>query len=132
MRGLRDRWRCGDVRATVRSNAGAHENHRRTAAGAVQRWALRGWWGEAARIEFEQQVQQGDQAFAVGVQEAVIAGAAETARQHVLRDQAEEVGTGQGASLPASGSGLAIVKRDVGFVAGQDVQPIVQADRWSA
>jgi len=66
-------------------------------------------------------VQQGDQAFAIGVQEAVIAGAAEAARQHVLHDQPEEVGTGQGTALPACGRGLAVAERYVGVVAGEDV-----------
>ena len=81
MRDLRERWRCGDVWADVGSNAGTYDHHRRAAAGAVQRWTFLGRWREAARVELEQQVQQGDQALAVGVQEAVIAGAAEAARQ---------------------------------------------------
>ena len=66
-------------------------------------------------------MQQGDQAFAVGVQEAVITRAPETLGQDVLQDQAQEVGTRQDAHLYLTALAVAVAKADLAALTGQDV-----------
>jgi len=52
-----------------------------------------------ARSELQQHVQQGDQALAVGVQKAEVAGTPETFGQHMLQDQSQELRAGNGSPL---------------------------------
>jgi hypothetical protein len=74
-----------------------------------------------AGIEFEQKVQQLDQTFAVGVQKAEVAGAAEALGQDMLKQQAEEGGAREGAGFGAAGFAVSIAEGDLAVVAGEDV-----------
>ena len=66
-------------------------------------------------------MQQGDQALAVGMQKAEVAGAAEAFGQHMLQDQPQKVCTGNGALRQLPGLGVAIAESHLAVVAGDDI-----------
>ena len=71
--------------------------------------------------EFEEQAQAFDQALAVGMQEPEIAGAAQTLGQHVLEQQPQEIGAGEGAGLPPAGLGVPVAEGHLVVLAGEDI-----------
>jgi hypothetical protein len=109
----RRRWLGGR-----RQDAAAHDEHGAAARGALHRWTRcgGGWW---RRMLEHQQVQQGDEAFAVGVQEAEIAGAPESFGQDMLEHEVQEGGAVDGAQghllglavAPAVGDEAALATR---------------------
>jgi len=66
-------------------------------------------------------VQQGDQALAVGVQEAEIARPAKALGQHMLANQPEEIDTAERALFRLAGLRIAIAKAHLAILAGEDV-----------
>ena len=75
-------------------DAGLHDPHRLPAARTREG---RSWFengGHSRRHEFEQQVQQGDQALAVRMQKAEVARAPQTLGQHDLQDQPQKMRPG--------------------------------------
>lgn len=74
-----------------------------------------------ARRDLEDEVQQGNQAFAVGVQETVVPCPAEALGQDVLQDQTQEVCTRQRAYLQFTALAIAVAKADLAVLTGQDV-----------
>jgi hypothetical protein len=89
--------------------------------GTKHRWPLLARRLEAAGIELEQEMQQGDQALAVGVQEAEIASAAKALGQHVLENQPEEIDPGERAPFRLAGLSVAIAEAHLAILAGEDV-----------
>jgi len=66
----------------------------------AQQWRAFGECGHRALgIDAEQVLHEGDQAFAVGMQEAEVSGPAKALGQHMLEDQPQEFGAGDGAGL---------------------------------
>ena len=66
-------------------------------------------------------VQQGDQALAVGVQKAEVAGAPETLRQHMLQHQPQKLRAGDGSPFPLTRLGVAIPEGHLAVFAGDDI-----------
>ena len=66
-------------------------------------------------------MQQGNQALAVGMQEAVIPRPPETLGQDVLQDQAQKVGTRQRADFGFTALAVAVAKADLAVLAGEDI-----------
>lgn len=77
--------------------------------------------GQRTGRDSEDDLQQGNQAFSVGVQEAVVPCPAEALGQHVLQDQAQEVSTRQRADLHFTALAVAVAKADLAIRAGKDV-----------
>ena len=111
------RWRPG------RSwrNPGLHDDHVRPAARALQ-------WGprlelsdQALRLKAEEPLQHGNQAFAVGMEKPVVAGASESLGQDMLEHQGEEACPWQGAVLEALALGIAVAEGHLPVLAGDDV-----------
>jgi hypothetical protein len=105
------RWRPqrpvdSDDCGRCRSNPRPDDHHHGATARAKHRWPLLARWREAAGIELQQEMQQADQALAVGVQEAEIARAAKALGQHVLENQPEEISTGERALFRLAGFAL--------------------------
>ena len=69
----------------------------------------------------QQQMQQGNQALAVRMQETKITGAPKALRQHMLEHQPEKVGAGNGALFHPSGLGVTIAERHLAVAAGDDI-----------
>ena len=68
--------------------------------------------GRRARCDLEDEVQQGNQAFAIGVQKTVVPCPAEALGQDVLQDQTQEICTRQGAYLHFTTLTVAVAKAD--------------------
>ena len=66
-------------------------------------------------------MEQLDQAFAVGMQEAEVACTSEASGQHMLQDQPKELGTGDGTGFHLLGLGLLITEGHLSILADQDV-----------
>jgi len=66
-------------------------------------------------------MQQRDEALAVGVEEAEVAGPPQALGQDVLDDEPEEVGPGKGALFELAGSGVSPAVAHLGVVEGEDV-----------
>jgi hypothetical protein len=76
--------------------------------------------GERGRDEPKHQVQQRDEPFAVGMEEAVVAAAAEAFGQDVVQQQPQEVGPGQGTG-PADPMIVGVAEGHLAVLAAQDV-----------
>ena len=66
-------------------------------------------------------MQQGDQALAVGVQEAEVACAAKALGQHVLANQPEEIDTAERAPFRLAGFRVALAEAHPAILAGEDI-----------
>jgi hypothetical protein len=119
--GGRNDRRDGDDSGRCRSNPRPDDRHRGATARAKHRWPLLARWLEAAEIELQQEMQQGNEALAVGVQEAEIARAAKALGQHVLENQPEELSAGKRALVRLAGFGVAIAEAHPAIRAGEDV-----------
>lgn len=97
------------------------DHHHRPAARAQDRRARLDPGQQPAGGELQNEVQQGDQALAVGMQKAEIARPPEAFGQHMLQDQPQEMRTGDGALFHRSGLGVAITEAHLAVVAGDDV-----------
>ena len=73
------------------------------------------------RVEAEQILKQGHQAFAVGVQEAEVARTPEAFGQHMLEDEPQEAGAGDGSELELLGLAVQITKGHLAVLAGDDI-----------
>jgi len=72
-----------------RLNHGLNDLHRRTAALAKRRRPCFEVWQQPLGIELNDELQQGNRALTVGVQEAKVSRAAKTFWQYVLQNQPE-------------------------------------------
>ena len=70
----------------------------------------------------QHQMQQGDQALAVGVQKTEVAGAPETLRQPMLQHQPQELRAGDGSPFPLPRLGVAIAEGHLAVCAGDDIR----------
>ena len=104
-----------------RSNPRPDDRHHGATARAKHRWPLLARWLEAAGIELQQEMQQGNQALAVGVQEAEVACAAKALGQHVLENQPEKIDTAERAPFRLAGLGVAIAEAHPALLAGDDI-----------
>ena len=66
-------------------------------------------------------MQQSDQAFAIGMQEAEVARPPKTFRQHMLQHQPQKLRAGYGSPFHLPRLGVAITERHVTVVAGDDI-----------
>ena len=71
-----------------------HDVHHGTATRACELGAFFDPSQGPVRVKAQQILKHGDQTFAVGVQEAEVAGASEAFGQHMLEDQPQEPGAG--------------------------------------
>ena len=113
--------RYGVAAGAQRSNPSFHDHHHRPAAGTQDRRPLFQPGHRLARDKFEQHMQQGDQALAVGMQKTEVARSPEALGQHMLQDQPEEIRAGQSALLGPPGLGVLIAEADLAVAAGDDV-----------
>ena len=94
--------------------------HSATAASTQPRWSWGRCWHAGLALE-DDQFKQRDQAFAVGVQKAVVAASPEAFGQDVLEHQLEEVGAADGAAHHLFGFAVAPSVGDVAILAADDV-----------
>ena len=118
--GERNDGRDGDDSGRLRSDPRPDDRHRGATARATHRWPLFARWLEAAGIELQQAVQQGDQALAVGVQGAEIARAAKALGQQVPGNPPEELSTRERALFRLAGFSAAIAEAHPTIRAGED------------
>ncbi len=74
-----------------------------------------------AQIDFEQYMQQLDQAFAVGMREAEVARPPQAPRQYVAQHQPQEVGTRQRACFPLLRLAVTVAEGDLPVVTRENV-----------
>ena len=107
-------WGCGpDPRS--------QDPHRAAAVETGERRTRADRGDGAAGVDPEQEVQQLDQALAVGVEKAEVARAAQPLGQDMAQQQVQEVGARERSGLPAAGAAVLEAEGHLAVVAGEDV-----------
>ena len=107
-------WGC-------RHDPRSHDPHRAAAVETGERRTRADRGDGAAGVDPEQEVQQLDQALAVGVEKAEVARAAQPLGQDMAQQQVQEVGARERSGLPAAGAAVLEAEGHLAVVAGEDV-----------